>query len=134
MPNVRNANCVQIGFIYRWCISFSFFFIFSFISLLVYIKLFYSLFLFEIMISVWMHTFWMNDSSNLIINIYLSSAKIIDIIRTDFNLNIYSIESILIRIARWFNSLRSILSYLSYSSICIYIYIYISFSCENRIF
>lgn len=129
LSNIRN---VLKWITYKCCdivdrISFSFFFLIFFLhfSLGIYIKLFYSLFYYSRLWQVWLckWTILTNDS-NLIINIYFSSAKIIDIIRTDFNRNIYSIKSILIRIAHWFNSLRFIISYLSYSSI----YIYISYS------
>lgn len=128
LSNVRN---VLKRIVYKCCvdrISFSFlFFLIFFLHFFlgIYIKLFYSLFYYSRLWQVWLckWTILTNDS-NLIINIYFSSAKIIDIIRTDFNRNIYSIKSILIRIAHWFNSLRFIISYLSYSSI----YIYISYS------
>lgn len=128
LSNIRN---VLKWITYKCCdivdrISFSFFFLIFFLhfSLGIYIKLFYSLFYYSRLWQVWLceWTILTNDS-NPIINIYFSSAKIIDIIRTDFNRNIYSIESILIRIAHWFNSLRFIISYLSYSSIYIYIYL-----------
>lgn len=129
LSNIRN---VLKWITYKCCdivdrISFSFFFLIFFLHFFlgIYIKLFYSLFYYSRLWQVWLckWTILTNDS-NLIINIYFSSAKIIDIIRTDFNRNIYSIKSILIRIAHWFNSLRFIISYLSYSSI----YIYISYS------
>lgn len=127
LSNVRN---VLKRIVYKCCvdrISFSFlFFLIFFLHFFlgIYIKLFYSLFYYSRLWQVWLckWTILTNDS-NLIINIYFSSAKIIDIIRTDFNRNIYSIKSILIRIAHWFNSLRFIISYLSYSSIYIYIYL-----------